>query len=235
MWFTTRRSTARRSVLQDWAAALPREKLHLYDATVRRWELSYAMMSVALDDAFTMRSCGKVVFASQQLTIAGDLLHRFSQLMISSFDSLVTCGRRSHDFPAVEPLHTEFFRGSTGQWAASWSGLVHHILLGDRPRFFHKLRSLSSMIEKLQSEFDAVSEQIARGGNPEQSTWLTIDYLHYDFNTCLREAEVVLKSFLRNLPPEETERLAGNLDPLAAHEEPAMPPRLAQFPDMLLP
>ena len=42
-----------------------------------------------------------------------------------------------------------FFRGSTAQTAASWNGIIHHVLFGDRSRFFHKLRILSDTLRRL--------------------------------------------------------------------------------------
>jgi hypothetical protein len=42
--------------------------------------------------------------------------------------------------------------------------------------------------------------------------WKMLDCLHYDFNTCLRETEVVLKSFLRALPSEQLPAFAAELE-----------------------
>jgi hypothetical protein len=47
--------------LDDWVATLPREKDDLYQVVVRRWECSYAMMSVSLDEAFSLRAAGELV------------------------------------------------------------------------------------------------------------------------------------------------------------------------------
>ena len=238
MWWSYR-SSVRRSVLQDWAAALPREKLQIYDATVRRWELSYAMMSVALDDAISLRTCGKLVFARQQVGIAATLLRRFTGLLGSSFATLSACSRHAHDFPAVEPLQIENFRGSTGQWAASWSGFVHYVLLGDRSRFLHNLRSLSNMVDRLQAEFDLASEDISNGYSATLEHWRVLECLHYDFNTCLREAEIMLKSFLRTVPTDEIGPLSSVLEtePLAARAEetPLLRPRFSHLTDLSTP
>jgi hypothetical protein len=238
MWWKAHSSSARRSVLQDWAAALPGERLQIYDATVRRWELSYAMMSVALDEAISLRSCGKLVFARQQVSIASTLLRRFTGLLVSSFETLSVCGRHARNFPTVEPLHTEYFRGSTGQWAASWSGFVHYVLLGDRSRFLHKVRSLSNMVERLQSEFELASEDISNGYSATLAHWHILECLHYDFNTCLREAEVVLKSFLRTAPADKIGAFADVLEVEPASprvEETLLRPRFSRVTDASTP
>ncbi len=38
--------------------ALPREKNLVFQTVVQRWECTYAMMSVALDDALSLRARG---------------------------------------------------------------------------------------------------------------------------------------------------------------------------------
>ena len=62
----------------DWVSALPREKNKIFEAIVGRWESSFAMMSVALDEALALRARGELVCARQQLSVAADLLVRLS-------------------------------------------------------------------------------------------------------------------------------------------------------------
>jgi hypothetical protein len=77
------------------------------------------------------------------------------------------------------------------------------VLLGDRSRFFHKLRILSNTVEHLGSEFEQNAYDIASGLSVKPAaSWNELDSLHYDLNTCLRESEVILKSFLHALPAE---------------------------------
>jgi hypothetical protein len=195
---------ARRNVPEDWLAALPREKSHLFDAVVRDWECSYAMMSVALSDALSLRARGELVCARQQVSIAAHLFTRFAGALISACNTLSDRARHVIDLPLVEPLKTEFFRGDTAQSAASWNGLLHHVLFGGRSRFFHKLRILSGTVEQLDREFEQAAADISDGITIQPSVaWQSLDSVHYDLNTCLREAEVVLKAFLRALPAEQ--------------------------------
>jgi len=200
-------------VSDDWFSALPRDKSALFDTVVRHWDCSYAMMSVALDDALTMRARGLLVSARLQLPVAADLLERLAASLISFCEMVSLRGRHVLDIPPVEPLNAEFFRGQTTQAAASRNKFLHHVLFGDRYRFFQKLRILSETIEHLRREFgDAVSE-VAQGMSIRPGTcWDSFDSLHYDFNTCLREAEVLLKCFLRALPSEQLLPFAAELN-----------------------
>jgi len=203
----------RRKVLDDWVAALPREKSQLYSVIVQRWECSYAMMSVALDGALSLRASGELVCARQQVSIASGLLGRLSPSLISLCETLSAHGRRVSKFPAVEPMNADFFRGDTAQSAASWNGILHHVLFSARSRFFHKLRILSHTLALLEAEFEDAASEISKGLSVQPGDcWQRLDNIHYDFNTCLRESEVVLKSFLSILPDDQLASLASDLD-----------------------
>ena len=207
------RRVARRRVLDDWVAVLPREKDQVYQLVVERWERSYAMMSVALDGAMSLRAAGELVCARQQVSIAAGLLSRLAPSLISLCDALTARGQRVSKLPAVEPLHAGFFRGDTGQSAASWNQILHHVLFSARSRFLHKLRILSHTIAMLEYEFEEAAGDISKNlATQPADCWLHLDNVHYDFNTCLREAEVVLKSFLRILPESQLATLASDLD-----------------------
>jgi hypothetical protein len=197
-------SSVRRHASDDWIAALPREKNQVFEKTVRGWECSYAMMSVSLDEALSQRARGELVCAQQQVAITSDLLLRLARMLMGGCAVLSERGKCVVNLPIVRPLHTGFFRGDTGQSAASWNNLLHNVLLGERSRFFHKLRILSNTVEHLGTEFEQAAHDIAAGLciRPAAS-WEQLDSLHYDLNTCLRESEVILKSFLHALPADQ--------------------------------
>jgi hypothetical protein len=196
---------------------MPRDKVQLYKVVVRHWECSFAMTSVALNEAFSLRASGELICARQQVSVAAGLLGRFAPILISVCDTLSMRGHHVAKFPVVEPLNAEFFRGDTGQSAASWNGILHHVLFSDRSRFFHKLRILSQTVEQLEGEFDEAASEISNGLSVQPGDcWQRLDDIHYDFNTCLCESEVVLKSFLRMLPDDQLSALASDLNaPLA--------------------
>jgi hypothetical protein len=206
-------AATRRTVSEDWIAALPREKGNLYQEVVRQWESSYAMMSVALDGALSLRSRGELICARQQVFISADLLVRLAATLVVACGAVSNRGRRLSSLPLVEPLNTEFFRGQTAQNAAHWNGLLHHVLFADRSRFFQKLRILSDTVERVVREFDQTAEDLSQGLAVQPANcWNTLDCLHYDFNTCLCESEIILKSFLQALPAEQLAAFASELD-----------------------
>ena len=211
--FLRRKPSERRTVSDDWIASLPRDKFRLFDSVVRRWECNYAMMSVALDDALSLRLRGELICAREQLQVASELLLRLGGTLVAACDAMAASGRDVAQLPAVEPLNSDFFRGETAQIAASWSGLMHHVLFSHRSRFFHKLKVLVETLERLVCEFGEVSGDIVDGVSNEPGVlWQHADSLHYDVNTCLREAEVVLKSFLRNFPVDQLALFSQMLD-----------------------
>jgi hypothetical protein len=205
-------SHLRRSVSDDWIAALPRDKARVFDVVVQRWESSYAMMSVSLDDAISVRTRGELVCARQCVSVSADLLAQLAAELIGACRCLSHRGRHLNNIPRVHPLQTEFFRGETAQAAASWNDFLHHVLFAERSRFFQKLRILSETMESLIREFDAAAEDVVAGLSVRPgSSWDTLECLHYDFTTCLRESEVLLKSFLRALPAEQVSAFASEV------------------------
>lgn len=219
---------ARRRVLDDWFTTLPRDKNEVYETVIRRWECTYAMMSVALDEALSFRASGELICARQQVSVAADLLERLSPSLIALCETLSARGQRVGRLPVVEPLNGENFRGKTAQSAASWNAILHHVLFSIRSRFFHKLRILSHTVEQLAGEFQDVAEDVSKSlAVRPNDCWQRLDTLHYDLNTCLRETEVVLKSFMRNLPEEQLSALASELDAPSAPKRARVKPRLS--------
>jgi hypothetical protein len=223
--FKRRRAPSpRRTASDDWIAALPREKNQVFEKTVRDWECSYAMMSISLNEALAQRARGELVCAQQQVAVTSDLLLRLNRVLIHACAVLAERGKHVSDLPLVQPLNTGFFRGNTAQSAASWNSLLHNVLLGHRPRFFHKLRILSNTVEHLGGEFEQAAHDIAGGTCVQPAIcWKKLDSLHYDLNTCLRESEVILKSFLHALPADQLAAFDAELNrpPAAAKGRPA--------------
>ena len=193
----------RRSVSDDWIRALPGDKGPTFDSVVGNWECAYAMMSVSLDDALSLRARGEVVCAREQVDVTAELFVRISSQLISFCEIVTVYSRHIQSYPVVEPLNTQFFRGNTCQQAAFWNRILHRVLFGDRSRFHHKLRILSDSLRHLYREFRRASGSISAGEALQRTeSWKDLDCIHYDLNTCLRESEVLLKSFLRALPSE---------------------------------
>lgn len=193
--------SSRRKVRDDWSASLPDDRNSLFETATQNWGTYYGMLSVSLDEAFTLRR-------ERQLGLAQELAGMSSQLMSLLAANLVAVlfamNNEAQHFPvppAVEPLNPEFFRWQRAQESASWNNLLFRVLLGHRSRFFHKVQALIAILEAVGQEFSEVASDIAEQAcvNPAES-WSVLECLHYDANTCLRESEVLLKSFLHVWP-----------------------------------
>jgi hypothetical protein len=218
-------------VLQNWLTALPREKNLVYETVLRRWELSFTMTSVALDDAISFRIQAQLVCAREQVLLACALLQRFSSDLVQFCETAQTRGRDIHEAPPVEPLNAGYFRGNTAQSAASWNGFLHRVFFGNRSRFSQKMRILSGTLRRLQGEFGETVEELVRGTAAEPGVcWTRLDCLHFDFNTCLHEAEIVLKSFLASVPAEQLSAVAAELNAESAPQRAGAKQRLFDAP-----
>jgi hypothetical protein len=195
---------SRKCVEQQWAARLPAHKLQVFDRALRLWTPPFNMLSVALDEAISLRSDGRLVLAQQQAAISSQVMAPLTLTLITTLARIYAEARHMPDLPVVDALNPSFFRGPTAQDAAGWNNLFFHILFGSRARFFLKVRILSEMLEKIAQEFCTSADEIAAGACawPDRA-WFALECLHYDFNTCLRESEVLLKCFLGALPASQ--------------------------------
>jgi hypothetical protein len=187
----------RHTVQEDWLARLPEERRAIFEAISREWESAYAMLSVTLNDAMAERAGGRLVQARRQSAMAGQLASRLVERVTTPLDVLRRRGRAGGSLPVVEALRPGHFRSERAQQSAAWSYLAYRLPLGRRWRFVLKLAALGRMLERAGAEFSEVAQEIAEGTsvNPEAS-WETLELLHDDLNTAMREAVVVLKSFL---------------------------------------
>jgi len=167
------------------------------------------------------------VRARQQVSMSADLLSRLAASLAGACGVLTNRGRHISNVPSVEPLNTENFRGETAQTAASWNEFLHRVLFASRSRYFQKLRILCETVQKLGVEYNDAAEEVAAGISVQPGDcWDKLECLHYDFTTCLREAEVLVKSFVRALPGEQLSAFASELDAVPApHKRATAAPR----------
>lgn len=203
----------RRSVREDWIAQLPEEKSGAYCRIVRNWEDGYAVLSVALDEAFAHRLKGELGCARAEIGIAGAVVGHLADPLLVACRTLANHGRRLAEVPPVAPLDPEFYAGETAKQNAAWNQMLHRVVFASRSRFLHKLRTLELTVSVLAEQFSEIAEGLASGieARPDQS-WAALDKLHYDLNTCLREMTVVLKSFLRAIPESGLKSFQSELD-----------------------
>jgi hypothetical protein len=214
--FSTRKKAShstKHTVCDDWIASLPREKMQIFHTVVRGWESSYAMVSISLSESLSLRSRGELIGARQQLIVCDELLARCAVVLIEGCQVILNRGRRISNVPQVLPLNSEFFKGQTAQSAASWNEFLHRVLFADRSRFLQKVKILSETLENIAGVFHMETAELASGRTVQPNeSWKTLESYHYDFNTCLREAEVLLKSFLRALPADQIPDFAAEMD-----------------------
>ena len=195
-----------RSVKDDWRAWLPEAKDEVFRSYARQLEISYNILSVSLDEALSLRRGGRLDKAGQAVYVSSDLCHRFADPLVALLWSLSEHAKHHGTVPNAAPLDPANFQGARGQRAARVSSLLCRILLSGRSQFLHKLGTLAEMVADLDDDFSASALKIAGSSSADcDSDWQAVDAAHYDLNTCLREAIVLLKSFLMALPDDQLE------------------------------
>jgi len=192
------------TVQEHWVACLPEEKHRLFDSALNELEISYVLVSVSLNDALTLCHEGKLSPAREQAPMFAELFKRMVSRLRGLVRALADHGRNLGTLPNVAPLDPDFFRSERAQQLARNNGLVSLISLRERTRFFRKLGSLEEMVVELHKEAREITGEIAEGTAVSlRHCWKRLEVLHYDLNTCLREATIVLKSFFCVLPNNE--------------------------------
>jgi hypothetical protein len=185
------------TVRDDWHAPLPGQRGELYSAQMERLEREFAMLSVALNDAFTLRAASRLLAARQQAGCAGELAGRLCGKVLPLLEAVQRGSRWGSRLPAVAPLCPALFRGATARQLASWSDLMHAALGRRSWRFALKLAALHGAVARVSGEFRETAREIADGVCTEpQKCWNQLEVLHDDLNTALGEVFIVLKSFL---------------------------------------
>ena len=192
------------SVKDDWRAWLPEQKDQIFRLYARQLELSYNMFSITLDEALELRHCGRFAKASEAVCVTPDLCSRFAHPLVALLWSLGEHSKHHGTVPNAVPLDPKNFRSSRGQWSARVSSMLCTFLLSERLQFLNKLSTLGEMVVDLSQDFCLAASEIAADATfAPDCSWESVDTAHYDLNTCLREAIVLLKSFLRALPDTE--------------------------------
>lgn len=195
--------SAEECVRTEWVSRLPGERQQLFRDVVVSLEASYTMLSVALDEAMLLRANGQLVLARAQAGVCGELGERLARKVGILIRGMKEHGESMTAVPVVLPLTVSNFRHSETRLAAGLHWLLHLLMPNMRLRFFHKLRVLQAAVGGLARLFKATARDIAENQSVKPSVaWQELDYLHYDLNTCLREAIVTMKCFLRGMPED---------------------------------
>lgn len=200
----TRRPQQPKSVCEDWIAWLPAEKQRVFDATQAQLEIPYTMLSVALNEALTLRAEGSLFHAREEAGVTPDLFDRLAAQMLIVLRAIEEQAQNLAVLPNVTPLVPENFRGAIAHRVSRKSNLLDRLLSSNRTRFSHKIRCLAQAAEELALGFRECAKEVASGNSVSSILdWDALDTFHYDMNTCLREAVIILKSFLIVLPEED--------------------------------
>lgn len=215
-----------RSVRNEWLARLPEDKDALFRTSEARFESYYGMLSVTLDEALRLRHQGELSRARGEAFMCSALHERFTARLLEALEALESHTRHYGTQPAVAALDPGNFRGEASRRSSAWNSLLHHVLFGSRLRWFHKLQTLRVIIAETNSEFRAAAMELSEGTaiNPARR-WESLESMHDDMNTCLREMVVMLKCFLRVLPEEQVKPFRGRFEPVAdAKHSAGIPP-----------
>jgi hypothetical protein len=162
------------------------------------------MLSVSLDEALGLRSAGELRKSFQIIEVIPALAARLTERLQGLLSSLDEHAKHYGVVPSVEPLNAANFRGSHGQRTAHRSSLLSSVLLTQRAQFLTKITSLKHVVGDVGIDFREAAQDIAAAPQDDRDRlWTALDDDHFDLNTCLREAMVLLKCFLRVLPDDQ--------------------------------
>lgn len=205
-------SSRRASVSEDWRSWLVGRKDEVFRACLKDLESSYIMLSVSLNEAIELVNCGRYGKACQAVCVTPDLCQRLAITLAALLHQMAEHSRHYGTVPNAVPLDATNFRCPREQRAARLNDLLSHALLTQRSQFLYKLNVLEEMVQDLQSEFCAAAEELSSGDALHPAPlWKTLDASHFDLNTCLREAIVVLKSFFVVLPEDQVQAFESSI------------------------
>ncbi len=201
---STVRIRALPSVQDDWCAWLPQDKAQVFNGHVQELESVYVMFSIALNEAIEFRQTRMLAKSYQAVCVTPGLATRLSGHLGALLRGLAGHAKHYGTIPNAAPLDAANFHGPKEQRTARMSDLLSRVLLTQRSQFLHKINTLEEMVGDLGKDFRFAAENLSSGAsaNPE-AEWEVVDAAHYDLNTCLREAVVLLKSFLLVLPSDQ--------------------------------
>ena len=192
------------SVQEDWSTWLPPAKAETFDSCVRQLEIFYGMFSVSLNEALELRRVGKLAQSCRAVFVIPALCARLARPVEGLLHVLGEHAKHFGIIPNTTPLDASNFRGTREQLTARMDDLLSHVLLTQRSQFLHKIDTLEEMVLSIRKDFCEVASDLGSGASAAPSLdWHILDDAHFDLNTCLREAIVLLKSFVVVLPDNQ--------------------------------
>lgn len=164
----------------------------------------YGMLSVNLNEALGVRRIGRNDIACQVLTLAPALCDKLTSALRGLICAMSLHARHFGTAPNIAALDPENFQNSKSQRMARFNGILSRVILTRRSQFLQKLSALVELVQDLGRTYDQSAEELAEGLSlDEDRCWTVLDTSHHDLNTCLRETDVLLKSFLLVLPERQ--------------------------------
>jgi hypothetical protein len=192
------------SVERDWRAWLPVEQEKIFRGHVRELESSYTMLSISLNEALELRQGQLTGQSLQAVRFSSELCLLLMGPLGGLLRSLYEHAKHYGTVPNAAPLDPANFRGEKSQKSARLSNLLSHVLLSHRLQFLHKVSTLCEMVEDLGEDYCFCAADLYDEASADpRKMWELVDADHYDLNTCLREAIILLKSFLLVLPANQ--------------------------------
>ena len=192
------------SVQQDWRAILPLAKGMSFSNHIEELENAFMMFSVALDESIAMNQSGGGESARDGISLVGELCARLTLRISAVLHAMRQFSRHFGIVPNLALLEVSNFQSEQGQRVARHSNLVGHVLLSERSQFLNKVNTLEEIVDVLGDEVIDISVQLSGVQSLQvPQLWRTLDLSYFDLNTCLRETDILLKSFLFVLPDDQ--------------------------------
>ena len=192
------------SVQQDWRTWLSPSAAEVFLIVTQHLDTAYNIFSVALNEALELRRLGKLGKSYQAVYITPSLCKRLVRPLVGLLGALAEHARQYRTVPSAAPLNISNFQGARSQRSARLNQLLSRVLLSQRSQFLHKIATLQEMVGSLEQDFRVAAEELGMGMSINPAVdWRIVDIAHYDLNTCLREGEVLLKSFLLSIPEDQ--------------------------------
>jgi hypothetical protein len=192
------------SVEKDWRAWLPAEQEVVFRKNVKELESNYTMLSISLNEALELRQGRRLGKSLQAVQVSSGLCLLLTEFLGGLLRALHEHAKHYGTIPNAAPLDPANFQGPRSQKSARMNSLLNHVLLSHRLQFLSKVSTLGDMVEDLCTDYRHSAADLSEGTTVDPARmWEAVDADHYDLNTCLREAIVLLKSFLVVLPADQ--------------------------------
>lgn len=210
------------TVQQDWRAFLPEAKASLFYRHVEYLETDYMMLSISLNELLACRRASKTAaMLSESEGLLGPLCARLAIRINAVLHGMGQHARHFGIVPNQAPLDAANFRGERSQRNARYSHLLNQLLLSERSQFLNKLATLEGIVDLVGDEFIITVSQLDGCPIAQIPKLLqTLEVGQYDLTTCVRETDVLLKSFLFVLPDNQLENFDFTVNGLARARRP---------------